>query len=296
MKSFLYYLNPSSRGKTNIAVLFLLGAISTVDAQQKSSRDTLKTKQIEEVVMIGYGTQKKSDVNSSVSSIKTKDIQDIKQVSLDQMIQGKLAGVSVTNSNGQPGAAASVRVRGVTSINGTNEPLYVVDGIPISGDATGRSTSGRPIAGSDFSSTGGGGNNAVSPISFLNPNDIESIDVLKDASATAIYGSRGANGVIIITTKSGKKGTGKISYEGYSSVSSIYKTLDVMNLQQYALHQNQLAALFNAQPRPEFAHPELLGYGTDWQKEIYQTALHRVINWLSQEVKMECRTTCLVIF
>ena len=191
MKSFLYYLNPSSRGKTNIAVLFLLGAISTVDAQQKSSRDTLKTKQIEEVVMIGYGTQKKSDVNSSVSSIKTKDIQDIKQVSLDQMIQGKLAGVSVTNSNGQPGAAASVRVRGVTSINGTNEPLYVVDGIPISGDATGKSTSGRPIAGSDFSSTGGGGNNAVSPISFLNPNDIESIDVLKDASATAIYGSRG---------------------------------------------------------------------------------------------------------
>lgn len=191
MKSFLYYLNPSSRGKTNIAVLFLLGAISTVDAQQKSSRDTLKTKQIEEVVMIGYGTQKKSDVNSSVSSIKTKDIQDIKQVSLDQMIQGKLAGVSVTNSNGQPGAAASVRVRGVTSINGTNEPLYVVDGIPISGDATGRSTSGRPISGSDFSSTGGGGNNAVSPISFLNPNDIESIDVLKDASATAIYGSRG---------------------------------------------------------------------------------------------------------
>ncbi|WP_188616458.1 SusC/RagA family TonB-linked outer membrane protein [Cloacibacterium rupense] len=273
MKSFLYYLNPSSRGKTNIAVLFLLGAITTVDAQQKSSRDTLKTKQIEEVVMIGYGTQKKSDVNSSVSSIKTKDIQDIKQVSLDQMIQGKLAGVSVTNSNGQPGAAASVRVRGVTSINGTNEPLYVVDGIPISGDATGRSTSGRPIAGSDFSSTGGGGNNAVSPISFLNPNDIESIDVLKDASATAIYGSRGANGVIIITTKSGKKGTGKISYEGYSSVSSIYKTLDVMNLQQYALHQNQLAALFNAQPRPEFAHPELLGYGTDWQKEIYQTAI-----------------------
>ena len=91
MKSFLYYLNPSSRGKTNIAVLFLLGAISTVDAQQKSSRDTLKTKQIEEVVMIGYGTQKKSDVNSSVSSIKTKDIQDIKQVSLGQMIQGKLA-------------------------------------------------------------------------------------------------------------------------------------------------------------------------------------------------------------
>jgi len=255
MKSFLYYLNPSSSGKTSIAALFLLGAITGVDAQQKSSRDTLKTKQIEEVVMIGYGTQKKSDLNSSVSSIKTKDIQDIKQVSVDQMIQGKLAGVSVANNNGQPGAAVSIRVRGTTSLNGTNEPLYIIDGVPISGDATGKSTSGRPIAGGDFSSTGGSGSVAVSPISFLNPNDIESIDVLKDASATAIYGSRGANGVIIITTKSGKKGIGKISYEGYTSVSQNYKYLDVLNLQQYAALQNAMAPVFGTQLRAEFAHP-----------------------------------------
>lgn len=181
--------------------------------------------------------------------------------------------MSVTNSSGQPGAATSVKVRGATSINGTNEPLYIIDGVPISGDATGKSTSGRPIAGGDFSSTGGSGSVAVSPISFLNPSDIETIDVLKDASATAIYGSRGANGVIIITTKSGKKGAGKVSYEGYTSVSNIYKFLDVMDLQQYARYQNELSALFNIRQRGEFAHPELLGKGTDWQKEVYRTAV-----------------------
>ncbi|MEC4005472.1 TonB-dependent receptor [Flavobacterium sp. SUN052] len=228
---------------------------------------------LNEVVVIGYGTQKKNDVNGSVSSIKTKDIQDLKQVSLDQMLQGKLAGVSVTNGNGQPGAAASVRVRGVTSINGTNEPLYIIDGVPISGDATGRATSGRPISGNDFSSSGGSGNSAASPLSLINPNDILSIDVLKDASATAIYGSRGANGVIIITTKSGTKGTGKITYDGYTSVASIYKKLDVLNLREYAIHQNGLAQIFGNTPRAEFAHPELLGNGTNWQNEIYQTSI-----------------------
>ena len=271
MKSFLYYLNPSSSGKTSIAALFLLGAITGVDAQQKSSRDTLKTKQIEEVVMIGYGTQKKSDLNSSVSSIKTKDIQDLKQISIDQMIQGKVAGVAVSNGSGQAGSAASVRIRGNTSISGTNEPLYVIDGVPISGDATGQSMGGKPIAGGTFGTTGG--SVAVSPISFLNPNDIESVDVLKDASATAIYGSRGANGVVIITTKSGKKGTGKISYDTYMSTSSVYKKVDLMNLSQYAVYQNKLADLVGLERRPEFAHPSLLGQGTKWQDEIFRTVI-----------------------
>lgn len=272
MKSLLYYLNPSCSGKTSVAVLFLLGAITAVDAQQKkSSRDTLKTKQIEEVVMIGYGTQKKSDVNSSVSSIKTKDIQDLKQISIDQMIQGKVAGVAVSNGSGQAGSAASVRIRGNTSISGTNEPLYVIDGVPISGDATGQSMGGKPIAGGTFGTTGG--SVAVSPISFLNPNDIESVDVLKDASATAIYGSRGANGVVIITTKSGKKGTGKISYDTYMSTSSVYKKVDLMNLSQYAVYQNKLADLVGLERRPEFAHPSLLGQGTKWQDEIFRTVI-----------------------
>jgi TonB-dependent starch-binding outer membrane protein SusC len=226
-----------------------------------------------EVVIIGYGSQLKKDVNTAVSSIKANDIKDLKQVSLDQMLQGKLSGVSVTNGSGQPGAAASVRIRGITSINGTNEPLYIIDGVPISGDATGIAGSGQSISGSEgFSSTGKSGNTVSSPLSLINPSDIKSIDVLKDASATAIYGSRGANGVIIVTTKSGSKGTGKITYDGYTSFSNIYRKLDVMDLRQYAAHQNNLAAIFGNVPRPEFAHPELLGSGTEWQDEIYQTA------------------------
>ena len=230
------------------------------------------SEQLNDVVVIGYGTQKKSDVNGSISSVKAKDLQDLKQVNIDQMIQGKASGVSVSSNSGQPGSAVSIRIRGTTSISGTNEPLYIIDGVPVSGDATGRATSGRPISGNDFSANGGGGNNAVSPLSTINPNDVESIDILKDASATAIYGSRGANGVIIITTKSGKKGTGKITYEGFTSVQSVYKDLDVMNLRQYATHQNELATLFGNELRPEFAHPELLGSGTDWQDAVYRTA------------------------
>ncbi|WP_434978083.1 SusC/RagA family TonB-linked outer membrane protein [Daejeonia sp. YH14] len=269
-------VNRFSFAGNRAAIFFAMALLPSGFAYSQSKKDTtMKEKTIEEVVMIGYGTQKKSDVNSAISSVKAKDLQDIKQTSVDQMLQGKLAGVTVTNSSGQPGAATSVRVRGATSLGGINEPLYIIDGVPISGDATGFSTSGRPIAGNDFSSTGGSGSVAVSPISFLNPNDIESIDVLKDASATAIYGSRGANGVIIITTKSGKKGTGKLSYEGFTSISSIYKFLDVMNLQEYAKYENDLAVQFNRPDavRPEFAHPELLGKGTDWQNEIFRTAL-----------------------
>lgn len=229
---------------------------------------------LEEIVVIGYGAQKKEDVNGAISSIKTEDITALKQTTVDQMMQGKAAGVTIQNNSGQPGSAVSVRVRGVTSISGTNEPLYIIDGVPVSGDATGKSMSGRPIAANDFSAGGDSGNSAVSPLSFLNPNDIESIDILKDASATAIYGSRGANGVVIITTKSGKRGDGKISYEGYTSVANIYRKLDVMNLQQYARYQNNLAVAIGLpnSVRDEFSHPELLGNGTNWQDEVYQTA------------------------
>ncbi len=241
---------------------------STINVTMQESIEDLS-----EVVVIGYGTQKRSDVNSSISSIKSEDLDNLVQVNVDQMLQGKASGVSVTNNSGQPGGAVSIRVRGTTSINGTNEPLYIIDGVPVSGDATGRATSGRPISSNDFSSNGNSGNNAVSPLSMLNPNDIESIDILKDASATAIYGSRGANGVIIITTKSGKKGIGKISYEGYTSVQSVYNKIDVLNLRQYAQLKNELATLFGSELRPEFAHPELLGPGTNWQDEVYRTAI-----------------------
>ncbi|OYU82083.1 MAG: SusC/RagA family protein [Flavobacterium sp. BFFFF1] len=269
-----YEINVAENGE--LLFSFLGFAQQTVKVNGKSTINVTlsdSTKDLDEVVVIGYGSQKKRDVNSSISTIRAKDLENLKQTNIDQMLQGKASGVSVSNNSGQPGSAASIRVRGTTSISGTNEPLYIIDGVPISGDATGRSTSGRPISGNDFSSNGGAGNNAVSPLSTINPNDVESIDILKDASATAIYGSRGANGVIIITTKSGKKGTGKISYEGYTSAQSIYKSLDVLNLRQFAEHQNKLAALYGTEPRPEFAHPELLGNGTDWQDAIYRTAV-----------------------
>ncbi|RYJ42079.1 SusC/RagA family TonB-linked outer membrane protein [Flavobacterium beibuense] len=225
---------------------------------------------LDEIVLIGYGSQKRQEVNGSVSKIKATDVADLTQVSIDQMMQGKASGVVVTNNSGQPGSSTSIRIRGNTSLSGTNEPLYIIDGVPVSGDATGNAMSGRPIAGGDFTSQG---NNTVSPLAMLNPNDIESMDILKDASATAIYGARGANGVVIITTKSGKKGTGKLTYDSYVSFQEQAKLLDVMDLQQYARQQNELAALYGQELRPEFAHPELLGSGTNWQEEIYQTGI-----------------------
>lgn len=225
---------------------------------------------LDEVIVIGYGTQKRSDVNSSISSVKASDIQDIKQVSIDQMLQGKAAGVTISNNSGQPGSQVSVKIRGNTSISGTNEPLYVIDGIPVSGDGLNIATTGRPIGGGNYSNTG---SVAFSPLSTINPNDIESVDILKDASATAIYGSRGANGVIIITTKSGKKGTGKLTYDNSYSIQTQSKLLDVMNLREYAVLQNELAKVYNVPPRSEFSNPNLLGNGTNWQDEIYKNAI-----------------------
>ncbi|MEH6407506.1 MAG: TonB-dependent receptor [Leeuwenhoekiella sp.] len=225
---------------------------------------------LDEVVVIGYGTQKRSDVNSSISSVNSSDIQDLAQVSVDQMLQGKASGVTVTNNSGKPGSAVSIKIRGTSSLSGTNEPLYVIDGVPISGDATNKSTSGRPVAGGNFSNAG---NIAVSPLASISPNDIQSIDILKDASATAIYGSRGANGVVIITTKSGKSGTGKLTFDSFISLQEQSKLLDVMSLQQYAVLQNSLANVYGIEPRTEFQYPQLLGQGTNWQKEIYKTAI-----------------------
>ncbi|MEN2400497.1 TonB-dependent receptor [Flavobacterium sp. MC2016-06] len=227
---------------------------------------------LQDVVVIGYGTQKRKDINSSISSIGSKDIENLKVVSFDQMMQGKAAGVVVSSNSGEPGSNVSVKIRGVSSLTGTNEPLYVIDGVPISGDARNSSTSGRNAAGnSNFSNSG---NITVSPLALINPSDIESIDILKDASATAIYGSRGANGVVIVTTKSGKKGTGKLSFENSYSISNLPKKLHSMDLQQYATHQNALSDVYDPTgKRPEFAHPELLGKGTDWQDAIYQTGI-----------------------
>lgn len=242
----------------------VIGTKKQIDVNLKSASTALS-----DVVVIGYGTQKRQDVNGSVSSVLAKDIANIPQPSLDQLIQGKAAGVTITQNSGGPGSATSVRIRGITSFGGS-EPLYVIDGVPILGDATNKSGNGRSP---QLTRTGGGQEETgVSPLSRINPNDIESIDILKDASATAIYGSRGANGVVIVTTKRGKNGSAKISYDGYYGFQEQGKFLDMMDLKQFANLQNALADKFGLQRRIEFADPSILGPGTDWQDAIFQTA------------------------
>lgn len=222
---------------------------------------------LEEVVVVGYGTQKKSDLTGAVASISGDDLRNTVTASVDQALQGRVAGVQVTQNSGQPGGAVSIRVRGTTSLTQSSEPLYVIDGIQVGGNAQG-------ISGFDWQGGSGGQQGAASnPMASINPNDIESIEVLKDASATAIYGSRAANGVVIITTKRGKTGDAKISYNGYYAVQDVYKTFDMMDLPAYAEYNNEVAeevSTIDADPR--FADPSLLGRGTDWQEAVFQKA------------------------
>ncbi len=216
---------------------------------------------LNDVIVIGYGTAKRASVSSSISSVSTKDIKDLPVSGIDQALQGKVAGVTVTNNSGQPGGGVSVRVRGVTTIN-SNDPLIVIDGVTFPSN-TKYSSGYAGLGGSD-------GQTGNSIMSTLNPNDIETIDVLKDASAQAIYGSQAANGVIIITTKKGKIGEGKISFDSYYGQQQVAHTLDLMNLQEFAQYQNEVAPLIGLTPSPEFADPSVLGKGTDWQEAMFQ--------------------------
>ncbi|GHA41875.1 SusC/RagA family TonB-linked outer membrane protein [Salinimicrobium marinum] len=209
---------------------------------------------LEEVVVIGYGSQLQENITGSVSRINSEAIENIPQVSVDQLMQGRAAGVQVSRNSGQPGAAVSVRIRGVNTITGSSEPLYIIDGVPVSGEAN---------------------EEGLSPLSALNPNDIESLNILKDASATAIYGSRGSNGVVLITTKKGKIGEGRFTYDSYMAVQRPTNKMDVMNLQQYATHQNTIGEIYGLDPQMDFLHPELLGPGTDWQAQIFDDALQQ---------------------
>ena len=157
-------------------------------------------KSLDEVVVVGYGTMKKSDLTGSVSQLKAEDFKSGSNLSAQQLMQGAFAGVNIAQNSGKPGGSTTIRVRGGTSVNASNDPLYVIDGVPIDASA-GSGQSNISTYNNDFFDQ-----ESANPLSMLNPNDIESIDVLKDASATAIYGSRGANGVIMITTKKGKAG------------------------------------------------------------------------------------------
>lgn len=231
------------------------------------SLDVTQTK-LTEVVVIGYGQTKRSNVSTAISTVSEKDLKNLVVTGVDQAIQGKVAGVSVTNNSGQPGGGVSLRIRGITTIN-SNDPLIVIDGVPFTSNT---------IANTGYDALGGSnGQTGNSVMATLNPNDIASVDILKDASAQAIYGSQAANGVILITTKKGKKGEGKISYDYYFGQSRIAKKLDMMNLQQFAMYQNQLATPDGVTPKiidsvAEFRNPVIIGKGTDWQEAIFRPA------------------------
>lgn len=174
---------------------------------------------LDEIVVIGYGEVQKKDLTGAVVSLKAEDLNPAQSVSFEQSLVAKASGVQVVSTEGGPGATMKIRIRGGTSINASNDPLYVIDGFPIQGDSRGTST--------------GGGNSSTSPLSTIDPANIESIEVLKDASATAIYGSRGGNGVVLITTKRGKEGHSELNFETFRGVSYVARQLDVLSPQEY---------------------------------------------------------------
>ncbi|WP_439558755.1 SusC/RagA family TonB-linked outer membrane protein, partial [Dyadobacter sp.] len=216
------------------------------------------TRQLNELVVVGYGTQKKRDLTGAVSSLDSRDFNKGVQTSVDQLIAGRSPGVQVTQSSSEPGGGVTIRIRGANSINANNEPLYVIDGLPIN------NTSVVP------SSTVVTEQAPRNPLNALNPNDIESVEILKDASATAIYGSRGANGVILITTKKGTKGKLNVNYSLSGGISEVTKRVPMLNAKQYTSLLNDLRA--DQKQAPEFSAEQIaqIGAGTYWQDEIFQ--------------------------
>ena len=235
---------------------------STVDVQLVPGDKTLS-----EVVVVGYGTQEKKDLTGAISSVSAKDIVKVPVSGLDQALQGQVAGLQISSSSGAPGGNTNITIRGVGSISGGNEPLFVVDGFPVSGAGVGN------------------------PLNTINPNDIESIDVLKDASATAIYGSRGSNGVIIVTTKRGKAGKSQIQVDAYTGFQQLGRKIPMMNAQEFAqftidgrnngyldnVPTGKITDPNSVRPASfriplDLQNPAALGVGTDWQDAIFRNA------------------------
>ena len=240
---------PSGRNQLEISYLGYLDQTVTISGSTVSVSMERDGSELNEVTVVGYGVQKKSDLTGSISSIKGADVTQIATARVDQALQGRAAGVLVLNTDGAPGGNTTIRVRGMNSINGGNNALIVIDGLQ-------------------------GGN-----LNSLNPNDIESIEILKDASATAIYGAQGANGVVLITTKLGKKGKPVIGYNYTYGSATLRKKLDVMGAADFAKTVNAVAMTRNASgatPTPIFSDADIANFeangGTDWQDVIYRTA------------------------
>lgn len=225
----------SLNAPANATIVISYIGYKTVEMQATASMEvTLKedNEMLEEVVVIGYGTVKRKDVTTAVSTVSTDDIQRRPLVSAGQALQGKAAGVAVVQPTGQPGGEMSIRVRGTTSFNGSNDPLYVVDGVP------------------------------VDNLKFLSPNDIASMQILKDASSAAIYGSRAANGVVLITTKAGEKGDPKVSFTAQFGVSKVANRIESLNTADYKDLMDEIGII---------SLPDGLTDQTDWFDETYKT-------------------------
>ncbi|GGH72213.1 TonB-linked SusC/RagA family outer membrane protein [Filimonas zeae] len=201
---------------------------------------------LDDVVVVGYGTQRKAATTGAIASVKSADITQTPVVNVAQGLQARVSGVQITQNNAAPGGSISVRIRGTNSINGSSEPLYIVDGIQISNEASVTD---------------------ASPLSTINPNDIESVEVLKDASATAIYGARGANGVVIISTRRGKNGPTRVQLETYQGIQQVTKTIDMLNAAGFAKLENEV---YNA---AIYINPDSLGKGIDWQDLLFRDAI-----------------------
>lgn len=206
---------------------------------------------LNEVVVIGYGNAKRVNLTASQTSVSAKEIEKTINTTIEQAIQGRSAGVYITQNSGQPGGGMSIAIRGISTISGNTEPLYVIDGVQLQG---------------------GGTTNSSNPLSGINPSDIEDIQILQGPSATAIYGSRGTNGVLLITTKRGKAGEAKLNYGFQYNIQDTPEHLSVMNLRQYAQMRKEFHALAGGTTPTEFLDPSILGTGTSWQGELFSKA------------------------
>ena len=220
---------------------------------------------LSEVVVVGYGTMRKSDLSGASVTVSESQIKSSVITNIDQALSGRATGVTSVMTSGAPGSAVSIRIRGQATLNSDAEPLYVVDGVIWRGGDTNPLSLGLAL---------GNGRGSISPLSTLNPSDILSMEILKDASATAIYGAQGSNGVVLITTKRGKAGEAKFSYEGIMGVQNQARRLDMMDLREYARFNDVIAQTTGGSVgTPEYQDPSLLGAGTNWQDAIFREAL-----------------------
>lgn len=224
---------------------------------------------LDEVVVVGYGTMKKSDLAGASTSLGEDAMKGSVITNLDQSLQGRATGVQAVATSGAPGSSSSIRVRGQATINANAEPLYVIDGVIVQGGGNSGSSFGLGDA------LGNGKVSTISPLSTINPSDIVSMEILKDASATAIYGAQGSNGVVLITTKRGKSGEAKFTYDGMVAWNHQSKRLDMMNLREFASYYNDLVATGQQKENNVYRDPSILGVGTNWQDAVFRTALQQ---------------------